>query len=63
MSGSVTKHRDFPKPAGKIIDLAYCLSSLFGRPVVSISLTYRPYYVATLHCYMYRTYDLSTYAD
>ena len=25
---------DFPTPVGKIIDLAYCLSLLFGRPVV-----------------------------
>ena len=42
----VTKHRDFPPPVGKMIDLAYCLSLLFGRPVVSI---YRPYYTALLH--------------
>ena len=48
MSGRVTKQIS-PPPVGKIIDLAYCLSLLFGSPVVSISLTYCPYYTALLH--------------
>ena len=49
---------DFPTPVGKIIDLAYCLSLLFGRPVVSVSLTYRTVRTSYTALYMYRTYDL-----